>query len=83
MKKEAHINKLTPLTVFDNTHTYTNAAAQGSVMTSAEATAFIVQDLLSQGLSLDDIIMPGSAKSANIYMSDDFDDPIDDFRDYT
>ncbi len=49
--------------------------------TSAETTASIVQHLLAQGLRMEDIIMPGSAKDVGIYVADDFDAPCEDFED--
>ncbi|GEM_PF-6777257 len=42
----------------------------------------IVQDLLAEGLSMDDIIMPGGGKGAIIYVSPDFDEPLAEFADY-
>ena len=49
---------------------------------ASETTASIVQHLLAQGLRMEDIIMPGSAKDAGIYVADDFDAPCEDFEDY-
>lgn len=42
----------------------------------------IVQKLLAQGVSRDNIRMPGSAKHLDIYVADDFDEPLDEFSEY-
>ena len=49
---------------------------------SSDTTAAIAQHLLAQGLRMEDIIMPGSAKNAGIYVAENFDAPCEEFEDY-
>ena len=75
-----------PVVSFDNPEQKKMSSASQNVTisaettTSSETTASIVQHLLAQGLSMDDIVMPGSAKDAGIYVADDFDAPLEDFE---
>ena len=72
----------TPVVSLDNPEQMKMSSASQNVTISAETTpssettASIVQHLLAQGLSMDAIILPGSAKDAGIYVADDFDAPL-------
>ncbi len=49
---------------------------------TVHSTELIVQKLLAQGLSRDEIVMPGGAKGHVLYIASDFDAPLEDFADY-
>ncbi len=59
----------------------THAHEPGPLLTD-ETLAAIVDQLLAQGLSHEDIVMPGSARDAILFIADDFDAPTTDFADY-
>ena len=49
----------------------------------AETTDSIIQHLLAQGLSRDDIVMPGGGKDSILYLSEDFNAPAEGFENYS
>lgn len=59
-----------------------SVAAQQNKTCETIITEAIVQDLLAQGLTLDQIILPGGGKDMIAYLGDDFDAPLDDFSEY-
>lgn len=48
----------------------------------AKTTEDIVRELVSQGKPIEKIRIPGKVKSHILYIADDFDAPLDDFKDY-
>jgi len=49
---------------------------------SVKTTEDIVRELVSQGKPTEKIRIPGKVKSHILYIADDFDAPVDDFKDY-
>lgn len=59
-----------------------NQADEPSALLTDETLAEVIDQLLALGISRDDIVMPGSAMDAVIFIADDFDAPVTDFDDY-
>ncbi len=72
-----------PVSVPDDREQEKNGLTGQPVSIPAETTNTIIQYLLAQGLSREDIVMPGGGKASILYLSEDFNTPLDGFEDYT
>lgn len=49
---------------------------------SATTTEDIVRELMAKGIPIEKIRIPGKVESHILHIADDFDAPLDDFKDY-